>query len=106
MTLVLVAAGGGERFGARKQFLPVGGIPMMRRAAGAFEAAGVIERAVVASQHPCPDLDDNGLCGSGDLLAKQVGHAHGSELEYSGRAARANQATTKQPIIGWSNSPS
>ena len=57
---VIVAGGSGERFGLKKQFVPLGGVPLIRRAVQAFLSHDAIDVVVVAV--PREDMD----------LAKQI----------------------------------
>ncbi|MEN3010058.1 MAG: NTP transferase domain-containing protein, partial [Candidatus Bipolaricaulaceae bacterium] len=44
---ILLAAGRAERFGQDKVFLELGGVPVLVRAARAFQEAGAVEELVV-----------------------------------------------------------
>ncbi len=63
--VVLVAAGGGTRLGAGpKAFVPVGGVPMLSRSAGAAAAAELVDAIVAAVP---PGAEDRAARLLGDL---------------------------------------
>ena len=55
---LIVAAGSGTRFGSKKQFLPLGGVSVLRRTADCFAAHALIARIVIVV--PPGDLERAG----------------------------------------------
>jgi 2-C-methyl-D-erythritol 4-phosphate cytidylyltransferase len=51
---IIVSGGSGTRFGSKKQFISIGGVPLIRRAADCFDAHLGVERIIVAV--PADDL--------------------------------------------------
>jgi 2-C-methyl-D-erythritol 4-phosphate cytidylyltransferase len=55
LDVIIVAGGAGSRFGARKQFARLAGVPIVRRAASCFEPVPDVTRIIVVV--PAEDMD-------------------------------------------------
>lgn len=95
--MLLLAAGAGERLteGTPKALVPLGGVPIVRRAADAAAAADLVDRLVVAA----PEGREDEVRRALDGLAKPVSVVSGGSTRQASAAAAFAEAVGAEAVV-------
>ncbi len=81
---VIVAGGSGTRFGRKKQFLDLGGVPLIRRTVDAFASHDAVDAVIVAVPREDMDLTSRMLAGAALAVHIVQGGRTRQESVYNG----------------------